>query len=377
MQHPDEGMIHSWLDGALPAEEATRIESHVAECAQCRAAVAEARGFIAASSRILTALDNVPGGVLPAALPRKRDRRVVWRAAAAMLIVAGGSLVVMRGAEETDRVSEAMATSSPARTPNSPPDNALGDGAAGTGMDARLAAPSADASAANERRATTAPGRADQARPPIAQNAQAENSVAKSYSNARPRASIGSVVEQSDAPAATLKRTPAALAAIAVGPPVSPLKVVGVERRIGERRTIYEVAMGDTVTLSETEALRLEEVVVSAAGAGVTAAAPTSGDRRESAGRSVAPLADRAVTSVTAPPPPSVESQRGLDSSAKTAIRMRGSSTVPVTGTNVISWTDAATGKTFTLSGKLPLARLEEIKLRIEKERAAAGGKAR
>ena len=67
MQHLDEGTIHSWLDGALSSEEAARAEAHVAECPQCAAAVAEARGFIAASSRILTALDHVPRGVVPAA----------------------------------------------------------------------------------------------------------------------------------------------------------------------------------------------------------------------------------------------------------------------------------------------------------------------
>ena len=50
IQHLDEGTIHSWLDGALSADEAARVEAHVKECAQCQAAVAEARGFIAASS---------------------------------------------------------------------------------------------------------------------------------------------------------------------------------------------------------------------------------------------------------------------------------------------------------------------------------------
>jgi anti-sigma factor RsiW len=58
MQHPDEGTIHSWLDGALSADETARVEAHVKDCPECAAAVAEARGFIAASSRILTALDN-------------------------------------------------------------------------------------------------------------------------------------------------------------------------------------------------------------------------------------------------------------------------------------------------------------------------------
>src|SRR3954465_11758375 len=79
MQHPDEGTIHAWLDGALTADEAVGVEAHVKQCAQCQAAVAEARGFIAASSRILTALDNAPRGVIPAATPKKRIDPMVWR----------------------------------------------------------------------------------------------------------------------------------------------------------------------------------------------------------------------------------------------------------------------------------------------------------
>ena len=98
MQHPDEGMIHTWLDGELPAEEAAALETHVAECAECAAAVAEARGLIAASSRIVSSLDIVPGDVIPAAIPRKRAwyANTQIRAAAAVLVVAGASLIVMQ-----------------------------------------------------------------------------------------------------------------------------------------------------------------------------------------------------------------------------------------------------------------------------------------
>jgi len=65
MQHLDEGTIHAWLDGQLPRDEALEVEAHVAECRQCADAVAEARGLVAASSRILTALDIVPREVVP------------------------------------------------------------------------------------------------------------------------------------------------------------------------------------------------------------------------------------------------------------------------------------------------------------------------
>jgi len=63
--HVDEGTMHAWLDGALSTAEASAVESHVAHCDTCSAAAAEARGLIAASTRILSALDDVPGGVTP------------------------------------------------------------------------------------------------------------------------------------------------------------------------------------------------------------------------------------------------------------------------------------------------------------------------
>lgn len=109
MQHPDEGTIHAWLDGALSAAEARAFEAHVAECAGCAAAVTEARGLLAASSRILSALDSVPGGVLPATEPEAgNDSRVIpigrsslWRspglrAAAAIVLVGSVSWLATR-----------------------------------------------------------------------------------------------------------------------------------------------------------------------------------------------------------------------------------------------------------------------------------------
>ncbi len=62
-QHPDEGTIHAWLDGELSSAEADALRTHVANCAECRVAVAEARGLVAASARILRSLDDGPGGV--------------------------------------------------------------------------------------------------------------------------------------------------------------------------------------------------------------------------------------------------------------------------------------------------------------------------
>ena len=65
MQHLDEGTIHAWLDGELPFEESSRVAAHAEVCDKCTAMIAEARGFLAASSRILGNLDEVPGDVIP------------------------------------------------------------------------------------------------------------------------------------------------------------------------------------------------------------------------------------------------------------------------------------------------------------------------
>jgi hypothetical protein len=95
-QHLDEGVVHAWLDGQVAGLDAARIEAHIAGCAACAAIVAEARGFIAASSRILTGLDGVPARVVP----QSRTRTRVWqvRAAAAVLIAALGAAAVLSDA---------------------------------------------------------------------------------------------------------------------------------------------------------------------------------------------------------------------------------------------------------------------------------------
>jgi hypothetical protein len=43
---------------------------------------------------------------------------------------------------------------------------------------------------------------------------------------------------------------------------------------------------------------------------------------------------------------------------------------------NRITWTEATTGKTLTLSGNLPVERLQEIRRLIERERAGSTEKA-
>lgn len=120
MPRPDEGLIHAWLDGQLTPEEAARIEQLAATDAEWGAAVAEARGLVAASSRILSALDQVPAGVIPPRATAPLRRRMPWwtKAAAAIVLVAGGSALVLQRAPvpvaHPPRVEQALPEALPA-----------------------------------------------------------------------------------------------------------------------------------------------------------------------------------------------------------------------------------------------------------------------
>jgi hypothetical protein len=124
--HPDEGTIHAWLDGAFDAPTASALEAHVASCPSCTERVAEARGLIAGASRVVGALDDVPSGVTPAwgrqAPPARSSRRVsAWRRlrvtparaamAAAILIALGVTLTKQHIAPEMDVAPRVAATS--------------------------------------------------------------------------------------------------------------------------------------------------------------------------------------------------------------------------------------------------------------------------
>jgi anti-sigma factor RsiW len=93
-EHIDEGTIHAWLDGQLSPDESARVEAHIAGCAECSALVAEARGYVAAASRIVGALDGVPAKVIPA---RRRGIQP-WqlRAAAVVVVMVLGTAVFLR-----------------------------------------------------------------------------------------------------------------------------------------------------------------------------------------------------------------------------------------------------------------------------------------
>lgn len=157
--HLDEGTIHAWLDGALPPDESARAERHAASCASCGAAVAEARGLVAASSRILSSLDDVASGVIPGTAPgadqlavlrARREaarRRSWWRrpqvvAAASLVLVAGTWAMAVRfgvNEGEVEGLGPVAGMARPAADSQAGMDLARSETAPGVARDARAA----------------------------------------------------------------------------------------------------------------------------------------------------------------------------------------------------------------------------------------------
>lgn len=381
MQHPDEGTIHAWLDGALSADEAARLEAHVKDCPQCQAAVAEARGFIAASSRILTALDNAPRGVIPAAAPRKRVQPWVWRVAATVLVVATGTLVLLRERGTTESHETVASDSAPLVQAKPAAVGSVAENAPAvtrpsvTQQNAPLAAiPSpyqqnatAGAIAAGPMAAAT-PSRA----PMLSRKTAAprgteeqELSAGNAQSRARLGGQQGAVAEMGKA--STVQPAPASVptralsaqtySALSASNAVT-LRQVNQKRIIGGTQTFYELAPGDTVVLEEQSNAQLQSVVVTGAAAGAARADRRAEPKAMPATDKAAAAPEAAQKTVTPAPPPSATL---LDAASLDV--------------HSISWLDRSSGRVLILSGRHTQEELEQIRKRIEQVRAAEQSK--
>lgn len=344
--HPDEGTIHAWLDGALPADEAAALEAHVAGCAACASAVAEARGFLAAASRILGALDQVPGGVLPqsagtppgagrtrpdvvplrpaAPVVPARRRRAGWTlSAAAVALLALGTWAAVRdggvdhamelATSEVPAAGEARPRSAPppAAMPDAAPGEAAADDPAPTsGFAATAIAPPAPSPAAAPA-APVAPAPAPP--PPPAAATAAERAV---LLRAPSRLAVGGVTVTGEVTSdAGRPLAGASVAAPAAGGDGADLAArtdtagrfslvvpIGTDslrvRRVGFAPAQVAVAppVGDTARVRVTlraDARARSDVAVTGAAAGAAAGAPAGCYRVELAGGPAA-AADRA-----------------------------------------------------------------------------------
>jgi len=336
MQHPDEGTIHAWLDGALSAEEAAAIESHVAECGECSAMVAEARGLIAASSRIVSALDIVPGGVIPAAKPR----RAAWymstqlRAAAAVIFVAGASLLVMRGGRKEAVMEQARPTTAAVSAPA--PVAEIKKPEADFSRTQNIVAPAvkakriASSNAPLKENAATrqalSKNNADeamQAAPPVAPASVAAAAVTiDSTSAGRADASRSALQGK----VGSVRLSDMVVTGVAEAP-VSELRKLSSDSTIARIRTVYEVSPGVRVTLTEML---------------VPSFMPQT-------------LAQAAKT----------RERRAFDSATtRSAPQMNATIASGATAINTISWVDKA-GHMVTLTGPMSKDELQALRLRL------------
>lgn len=118
------------LHGTLPADRRAAVRAHVDVCADCRAELEllmRIRGSVGAPrvdvARIVAALPSHR-----AAGPRRRALRPVWQAAAAVVLIVGGALVLQRGrAPEAHRMPDTLAMVAPAMALPVPSELSLGE----------------------------------------------------------------------------------------------------------------------------------------------------------------------------------------------------------------------------------------------------------
>jgi hypothetical protein len=333
MQHPDEGTIHAWLDGALRPDEAARVEAHVAECAECAARVAEARGFVAASSRILSALDNVPRGVVPSAPSRPILSRSFLRAAAMLFVVAAGGLLVVRmRPSASSRVSTVEKSTERLAATDTAKNVAAPTRAVAAAKPSQTVAVAAAARTSISKKSGS-PGVAAVAAAPLLM----ANALAAKES---PRERLPETT--TDIALARERNQPQTV--VVTGIAISteqPLKVL--KSGITERgtRTIYEVAPNRIAVLIETDSIGARSLITSETPQEAMAAIRYRDQSRVGSASSTSAMMERSARASLAPLP-----------------------------TNTIEWTDESTGRIFILSGPFSVSELTAIKQRIAQMRS-------
>ena len=103
MSHVDDGMLHAYLDGALSALDAVRVERHVADCAACQQRLDSARVLVQRAARLLEWASPPADRAAPALAQLRPYSIPRWRAPvawAATIVIAlgigvyGGQLVL-------------------------------------------------------------------------------------------------------------------------------------------------------------------------------------------------------------------------------------------------------------------------------------------
>jgi hypothetical protein len=110
MSHVDEGTLHAYLDGELPSAERTALEAHLAQCATCRASLAEERALLERASVLLGSAQPPARAVPPFEQLRRASRRSPWHVrrsfawAASIALALGAGYLLRSPATGPDQV---------------------------------------------------------------------------------------------------------------------------------------------------------------------------------------------------------------------------------------------------------------------------------
>jgi anti-sigma factor RsiW len=78
MSHVDEGTLHAYLDGELASTERAALEAHLAQCATCRATLAEERALLERASALLGSARPAERPAPPFEQLRRAPKRAPW-----------------------------------------------------------------------------------------------------------------------------------------------------------------------------------------------------------------------------------------------------------------------------------------------------------
>lgn len=362
--HPDEGTLHAYIDGELPAREATALEAHVRACGSCATALAEARGFVAAASRAISALDTAPSSGSRAAAPAgmlsapsvgtRRAFRVPFARAAALLLLAGGTAVVVNNSGT--RGTSYRASESARRGPvapeaaNAPAQSVVSDFSAVAELRAEAQDASPFANPPRERAARNAPA--------AAVSTRGDDAALKSAGSTLASTEVAGRVAGVAGGTATRDRA----AAVPVAPPVLALESApAVQPRRPESVVAEVTVIPPSPPSAPARAEPTQESALAAAAPSVrvtrlrTKAGVVLTLTEEPIRTSFADNATLSRRSVLRPAPMSTSQSSGQTRAAAAGAPVMKS----------YRWTSVEQGRTYTLTGPMSVAELEATARRL------------
>jgi putative zinc finger protein len=351
-QHPDEGTLHAYIDGELPGAEAKALEAHVAGCASCSAALAEARGLVAVTSQVISALDAVPAAArTPAAVVGRASTeraarvsrppvfRMPYARAAALLLLVGGSAFVADRSGMFDRSARPRAVSMEADAAQSSApaiEPAAEAAASAPAASAPASSASTDLSTASVGSASGAVARKEATPRVVANRAMRDGALAKDNERAMAAPeTLSSIRQQDAATAVSLKRAESAEAtrapALAAAPPAPPMAPPPPARSVD---------------------FRLSEVVVT------SASDPVRVSRYRTKAGTILTLTEEPLRT-------SFGEESDARRTAAAGAQRPAAAAMSAPVVNSYRWSSPEQGRSYTLTGPLPVAELESLSKRL------------